>query len=359
MRPGPVVDVRIVPSQTGHETTTNAYDAAGQLTSVTAPAATTSGSPPPTQVTDYDYDDAGELLTVAKEGSDSSAKSVTVYCYDPNGEKTAVVAPDGNTSSVTTCSSSSPYQTSSGYQTGYEYDSLGELVSKTTPTTPAVTDPTWAYSYDPAGNLLTSDVPNGVTTTNTYSPLDQLLTVSYSDSTPFVTYAYDANGNRVSMVEGTGTSSYGYDVFDGLTTDKNGAGNDVCYGYDEDGRCEGVTCDLRKVVCMTKMWFALPARSAANTSSLRGKRASPNDIASKFFTARQESGRAYSETASKSGSNPNPGWSTSCITPCRTSGSGKLSRSGFGFTSISPRPTPPNAARRFRLSARPTAPPCQ
>ena len=64
------------------------------------------------------------------------------------------------------------------------------------------------YTYDPAGNQLTSEDPNGVTATNTYTPLDQVATVSYSDSTHDVSYTYDADGNRTAMTDASGTSSY-------------------------------------------------------------------------------------------------------------------------------------------------------
>src|SRR5581483_7359965 len=133
----------------GSETTTNAYDAGGRLTSTTAPP-TSTGTGAPSQVTAYSYDAADELLTKTA-GSGTSSASTTSYCYDPNGNKTATVAPDGNTGSVAACATSSPWQTSSSYQTGYSYDSLGELVSKITPTTSFATSPTTSYSYpDPA-----------------------------------------------------------------------------------------------------------------------------------------------------------------------------------------------------------------
>ena len=52
---------------TGYETTTYAYDPAGQLTSVTAPPTSTSGGAA-NDVSTYTYDAAGELLTTTTGG---------------------------------------------------------------------------------------------------------------------------------------------------------------------------------------------------------------------------------------------------------------------------------------------------
>ena len=230
--------------QSGYQTTTNAYDAGGRLTSVIAPAASNDAGAP-SQVTAYSYDVADELTSVTK-GSGTADASTTSYCYDPNGDKTATVAPDGNTSGVAACATSAPYQTSSAYQTGYTYDSLGELVSETRPaTTAAPSGQTTSYTYDPAGNLLTRQDPNGVTTTNTYTPLNQLATVSYSGSSaPSVSYGYDANGNRVSMSDASGNSSYVYDPFDELASSQNGAGQNLTFTYNDDGQTSGITYPL-------------------------------------------------------------------------------------------------------------------
>src|ERR1019366_268924 len=118
------------------------------------------------------------------------------------------------------------YPSAAAYQTTYSYDSVGELVSTTTPATAA--DPsgaTTAETYDPVGNTLTRTDPNGVTTTWTYTPLNKQATVSYSHSSAHsVSYGYDANGNRMSMSDATGNSSYMYDPFDELISVTNGAG---------------------------------------------------------------------------------------------------------------------------------------
>lgn len=230
--------------QSGHETTTNAYDPGGRLTSTTAPPAS-NDTGAPNQVTTYSYDNADELTTVTK-GSGTSSASTTTYCYDPNGEKTATVPPDGNTSGIPGCAISAPYQTTSAYQTGYSYDSLGELVSETRPaTTAAPSGQTTSYTYDPAGNQLTSQDPNSVTTTNTYTPLNQLASISYSGSTGHaVNYGYDASGNRVSMSDASGSSSYQYDPFNELTSSQNGASQTLTYTYNPDGQTSGITYPL-------------------------------------------------------------------------------------------------------------------
>ena len=46
------------------------------------------------------------------------------------------------------------------------------------------------------------------------------------------------------MVDGTGTSTYGYDVFNELTSYETGAGNTVSYSYNADGKTTGITYPL-------------------------------------------------------------------------------------------------------------------
>ncbi len=238
-----VVSTPAPPGLAGFETTTSAYNLDGWLTSVTAPPTSTLGGSSP-DVTTYTYDAAGELLTTTT-GSSSPTAATTSSCYDPNGDRTASVPGDGNTSGVVPCASSAPYETTSPYQTGYTYDSAGELLTQTTPATPAA--PSGAlttYAYDPAGNEVTSTNPDGVTSTMTYTPLDELASTSYSDATPNVTRTYDANGQLLTMVDGSGTTSDVYDPFGELVTETNGDGATVSYAYDADGDTTSVTYPL-------------------------------------------------------------------------------------------------------------------
>lgn len=235
--------------QTGSETTGYAYDGDGNLVKTTAPSTDNGGSG---QVTVDTYTPAGQVSSETTGYGTSSAATVS-YCYDPNGDKTATVYGDGNASGTAPCESSSPWAVSSsadpaqaGYQTVYAHDSVGGLVSITTPaTTAAPSGATTTETYDPVGNTLTRTDPDGVTTTWTYTPANLTASVSYSGgSAHSVSYGYDASGNKVSMSDVTGSSSYGYDPFGELTSAKNGTGQVTGYGYNANGQADAITYPL-------------------------------------------------------------------------------------------------------------------
>ncbi len=235
--------------QTGFETTAYAYDGDGDLVTATAPPATSGG---PNQVTTQTYDAAGNLASITT-GSGTSAASTTSYCYDPNGDRTAVVAGDGTVGGVATCETSTPYvvsatsfPTQAAFQTTYSYDSAGEVVSSTSPATSAApSGATTTETYDSSGDTLTRTDPDNVTTTWTYTPQNQPATISYSGSSAHsVSYTYDASGNKTAMTDATGSSSFTYDPFGELTSTQNGAGQITGYGYSADGQVTGITYPL-------------------------------------------------------------------------------------------------------------------
>lgn len=235
--------------QSGAQTTSYTYDGNGNLVKITAPPTTSNGQ---NQVTVDTYTATGQLASQTTGDGSSTAATVS-YCYDPDGNKTAVVPGDGNTSGTAPCESSSPwvvsssaYPTQASYQTTYSYDSVGEQVSATTPTTAAApSGATTTETYDPGGNTLTRVDPNGVTTTWTYTPLNLTASVSYSGgSAPTVSYGYDADGNRTSMSDATGSSSYTYNPFGELTSTANGAGKVTGYSYNADGQPDTITYPL-------------------------------------------------------------------------------------------------------------------
>lgn len=126
-------------------------------------------------------------------------------------------------------------QISQGAQTRtYGYDQLGRLTSAATPESGPVT-----YSYlnsagqpcsgDPSAVCYTVDA-RGVTTTSTYSdPLSRLTQVDYNPgasgvpATPSVSYVYGTsaaannNGRLLTMTDGLGSETYGYDALGRVT----------------------------------------------------------------------------------------------------------------------------------------------
>jgi YD repeat-containing protein len=70
--------------------------------------------------------------------------------------------------------------------------------------------------YDSAGNLQTVTHFDGVQTTYTYDPLNRLLSRT-TQGAP-VSFTYTVTGKRHTMIDASGTTTYGYNSSDQLTT---------------------------------------------------------------------------------------------------------------------------------------------
>ena len=91
--------------------------------------------------------------------------------------------------------------------------------------------------------------PEGRTTTYTYDPANRLKEITYSDGkTHSIKYEYDADGDRTSMVDGTGTTTYTYDELDRLTESEDGHGEKVKYEYNLDNEQTKITYPNGKAV---------------------------------------------------------------------------------------------------------------
>jgi RHS repeat-associated protein len=251
------------------DTSTYVYDTDGELNCSTSPDGTATGttcppggSPYVTGSTAYTYDADGELLTttdpqgaVASKTYDGDGNVVTVtdptgnqttttYDYDnrPISETAGANGPDPSTTtyeydvvpgSSSTCAAGAVGATycetttdPNGQTTSNYYDARDELVQQTRPGGQTTT-----YTYDADGNLTTTTDPDGRMTTDGYDADGHLESITYSDSTPDVADTYDADGHRIEMQDGTGTTSYSYDADGRLTSTTNGAGATVDYGY--------------------------------------------------------------------------------------------------------------------------------
>jgi len=211
--------LRTTTTALGH-LTTNAYDAVGNLQSVTDANG---------HVTAYTHDYAGRVLTVTSpdpDGGGPASPSVTTYSYDPAGNELTHADPNGRT-------------------TTRAYDALNRVVSITGPDpdgSGSQTSSVTSLAYDVNGNLLSQVAPNGNgtaaagdgTTSYGYDRANRLTSIDYSDTTPDVSFTLDNVGNRLSMVDASGTETRSYDNLDRLLTVTR-AGSSFSYQYDPAG----------------------------------------------------------------------------------------------------------------------------
>ncbi len=236
--------------------TTYAYDTVGRMTSTVAPKGNITGGTPSSYRTTYTYNAFGQVTSTTDPLLRKSS-----FVYDLNGNLITLTDPKGNITrstynlanelTITTRPDLTTVKTTynadgtvwqqidgKGKATTYGYDSLGRVATATDPLGRVT-----RYGYDLTGNLAKLTDPQGQVTTYTYDAASQLKSVDYSSAaTPDVTaITYDDNGNKLSMTDGTGTSTWAYDSLGRLTSHKNGAGAVVGYGYDLKGQVTSIT----------------------------------------------------------------------------------------------------------------------
>lgn len=149
---------------------------------------------------------------------------ITAYQYDHLGNLNRVIRAQGDSSNERVVD--------------YVYDGLGRLRKETqypnwpSTTTKLVTE----YAYDKNSNHVTLKDPLGKTTTHAYDALNRQTAIAYNNTpTPNVSYYYDGNGNRIRMVDGTGTTTYLLDEMDRLLGVTSPGSKTVAYRYDLNG----------------------------------------------------------------------------------------------------------------------------
>jgi RHS repeat-associated protein len=161
--------------------------------------------------------------------------NTTTYAYDTAGNPTQQATGGVITSTTynppagqpTTCGGKpgQPCTTTDGRgnTTTFTYDASGNLVTVTPPAS-GVIEATH-YTYDGAGRPKTVTDGNNRVTTYIYDKNDRVTQVRYNGATSCSTaadcevYTYDAAGNLTKRVDGSGTTKYGYDSLNRLSTE--------------------------------------------------------------------------------------------------------------------------------------------
>ncbi len=263
-------------------TWTYGYDSDGDLAAETTPE---------TEKRTFGYnEDSQEVWTVSPRGNSSGELTkymssierdeqgrplkitdplghTSKYAYDGNGNPETITDGNGHKTTYTYNADNQPTKVKepNGTITETEYDGEGRVIKQidgnkhaTEYIRNAVGEVTEAIDplkrktkkeYDAAGNLAKLTDPEGRTTTYTYDPANRLKEITYSDGkTHSVKYEYDADGDRTSMVDGTGTTTYTYDQLDRLTESEDGHGDKIEYEYNLDNEQTKITYPNSKTV---------------------------------------------------------------------------------------------------------------
>jgi RHS repeat-associated protein len=175
-------------------------------------------------LTQYAYDLDNELITVTR-----ADQTTLTNVYDADGNRTSQKDGKQNATTYAFANAALPHAVTSVTDPNARVTTLG---------------------YDGAGNRLTKQdqggncggVPKTSCTTFTFDAGNQLSSVTYSDGvTPNVTnLAYDGDGQRTAMTDGTGTSHWTWNSLHRMTSSANGAGKTIGYGYDLKGQMTSV-----------------------------------------------------------------------------------------------------------------------
>ena len=220
----------VVPYQTGGQTRTWTYTwANGLLASVTNPRTDVS------EETLYAHDASGALVKT----TNALGQSEQVTSHTPGGYP--LVSVDAN-----------------GVKTQFTYDPRLRLTSRAVQTAAGLL--TTHYTYDPSGNLLTTTLPDGSATKNSYDAAHRLTGIVDLQNQK-IAYVLDAAGNHIQTnvirADGSLQSQHfdTYDALDHLTVDTGGAGQKTKYASDPNGNVLAITDPLNHVT--TKTYDAL------------------------------------------------------------------------------------------------------
>ncbi|MBI9050026.1 MAG: hypothetical protein JEZ00_11440, partial [Anaerolineaceae bacterium] len=234
----------VISSKLNDDITSYDYDVLNRQIAVTDPLGNT---------TQTVYDDLGNVSdTINAKGI------VTHYIYDSLQRNVAIIQnymPGEEANADTNVRVDYTYNAvgnriyvndANGHVTEFQYDANNQVTRKIDPI-----GNTWDYVYDLAGNLTSKTDGNGVVTGFVYDDGGNLLTIDYPDGEADVSFTYNNAGQRVTMTDGIGTTTWTYDERSRLVSVNDAYGSELTYTYNEDGQRTGLEYADGKQVAYT------------------------------------------------------------------------------------------------------------
>ncbi len=176
----------------------------------------------------YTYDAAGNRLSMV------DSLGTTTYSYDNNYRPLSISSPTGTTSYTYDAVNRLTLTTPAG-KTTYTFDFANQMITATDWENQVTT-----YAYDTTGRLTGTTHPNGLVTTNSYDSANRLKTIVMKQGATTlssISYTLDNVGNRLTMLDSDGITTYTYDALNRLISVAypNGSPSSVIYAYDSMG----------------------------------------------------------------------------------------------------------------------------
>ncbi len=186
--------------------------------------------------TEYGYDNRNRLIKIIQHNTDGT-KNYTQYHYDAVGNKTKMYT--GLNAPINTATETGA--DTDNTVTRYQYNHQNQMTTMTDPL-----EQTTQNTYDMVGNLIKQTDRNGNIITYQYNGQGKLLNkkVTKDGQTKQITYTYDKLGNRKSMTDETGTTTYSYDDLSRLKTEN--APNNITKEYTYDAVSNRLTFTLKQ-----------------------------------------------------------------------------------------------------------------
>lgn len=235
----------------GVRKTTYTYNAQNRLASMAVTNLASNGNAGQTLITTYQYALYGnsmvQTMVVTKPSPNGS--DIDTYRYDALGNLTSVTNGLSQTTSYGNYNGlgqPSAVTGPNGDTVNYTYDARGRVVTKTT--NPNGGSATWSYGYDGFGLLASLTGPDGQVTNWNRNQVMRVTSITHNDKdgTSTESFQYDTDGDvtQHTIARGSNTSlieNFTYDALGRLYQRLGQHGQSLTYAYDGNGNVLSVT----------------------------------------------------------------------------------------------------------------------